>query len=314
MSNNQNQNRLTRAIDWEDARAVLDVCDTVQGSVATVAGAGDIALSLLTKSFSSLTVIAANEPERMLFELKLKSIQSLHPDNVYNLLGIHPGGRRVFVYHQLREVLSAEAQVWWDTFEDSIRQGVIESGEQEQRHQRLKTWMKRLRLGVGSTSIQSLQSHKRWVLMEPIFHHSVGGRPMDFFWTDDNPYAHMLFHQQWSVECLQSGVLSLSYDGMKSIQRSTMELLMMTGSFRGWMDTESSETFAVVYLGSLSELSRTQTIDRDFWRQLSSLLTEEGMVLCWSLNQPTSSTLQWQSYVGSIRSVHSGMLWIGRQL
>ena len=42
MSNNQNQNRLTRAIDWEDAQAILDVCDTVEGSVASVAGAGDI--------------------------------------------------------------------------------------------------------------------------------------------------------------------------------------------------------------------------------------------------------------------------------
>ena len=89
---------------------------------------------------------------------------------------------------------------------------------------------------------------------------------------------------------------------------------MMTGTFKGWMDTESSGTFAIVYLGYLSELSRTQIIDRDVWRQLSSLLIEEGMVLCWALEQPKSSIFQWQSYEGGIRSVHSGTLWIGRQV
>ena len=313
MLNNLGQNRLARSIDWEDAQAVLDVCSNRNGTAMSVAAGGDIALSLLTKSFRSLTVVACNETERMLFELKLKAIQSLHPDNVYNLLGVHPGGRRVFVYHQLREVLSEEGRLWWDQYEDFIREGVLGIGQQENRHQRLKVWMKRLRLSTDKISIGALKKHKRWTVLEPILYKSVGARPNDTFWEEDNPYAHMLLHQQWNVDILQSGVLSLSYEGMRSIQRSSMELLMMTGSFKGWMDTEKLGTFSIVYLGSLSDMRRTETTDQNFWTHLSSLLIEDGFVLCWSQIQPSTSSFQWEQYGGPIRSVHSGVLWIGRQ-
>ena len=314
MSNNQSQNRFTRAVDWEDAQAVLDVCGTVQGSVVSVAGAADIALSLLTKSFSSLTVVASNEAERMLFELKLKAIQSLHPDNVYNLLGIHPGGRRVFVYHQLREVLSAEAKLWWDRHENFIREGILESGQQEKHHQRLKTWMKRLRLNTETIPLTSLQNHKRWTLLEPMLRTIIDSQPHEDFWKDDNPYAHMLLDHQWNVDLLQSEMPSLSYKGMQSIQRSKMGLLMITGSFGGWMETEPSGTMSIVYLGSLSDLIRMQNIDRDFWRSVSDLLWENGAVLCWSPIQPSAVCFRWQEYEGPIRSVHSGLLWIGRKM
>ncbi len=314
MSNNQSQNRLARAVDWEDALAVLDVCDNVQGSVVSVAGAADIALSLLTKSFRSLTVVASNQTERMLFELKFRAIQSLHPDNVYNLLGIHPGGRRVFVYHQLREVLSEEARLWWDRYEDIIREGVIESGQQERRHQHFKRWMNRLRLNVEKIPINSLRQHKRWALLEPLLPQIIDVRANETFWQDDNPYAHMLLHQQWNVYALQSGALSLSYEGMESIQRSNMELLMVTGSLKEWMDTETSETFSVLYLGSLIDLRQTQNIGPNFWNQVSNRLSDLGKVLCWSLTQPATSSLRWQKYEERIRSVHSGVLWIGERL
>ena len=105
MSSNQSQHWYQRALDWEDARSVMDMCKSIQGSVASVGGAGDIALSFLTKSITSLTVMCLDESEKMLLELKLQAIRTLHPDNVYNLLGIHPSGRRVFVYHQLKPSL-----------------------------------------------------------------------------------------------------------------------------------------------------------------------------------------------------------------
>lgn len=313
MSNNHSQNRFARTLDWEDAQAVLDVCCTVQGAVVSVAGGGDIALSLLTKSFSSLTVVASNETERMLFELKLKAIQSLHPDNVYNLIGIHPGGRRVFVYHQLREALSSEAKLWWDRHENFIREGILESGQQEKHHQRLKKWMKWLRLNMETIPISSLQNHKRWTLLDPILRTIIDSRPHEDFWQNDNPYAHMLLNHQWDVDLLQSRMPSLSYEGMQSIQRSKMGLLMITGSFSGWMETEPSGTMSIVYLGVLSDIIRTQSIDRNFWRKVSDLLLDNGAVLCWSPIQPSAACFRWQQYEGLVRSVHSGLLWIGRK-
>ena len=79
MSNNQSQHRYPRALDWEDARAVLDMCKSIQGSVASVGGSGDIALSFLTTSITSLTVMCLDESEKMLLELKLQAIRSSIP-------------------------------------------------------------------------------------------------------------------------------------------------------------------------------------------------------------------------------------------
>ena len=80
MANNESQYAFRRVLDWEDAQAVLDVSSTVHGPVASIGGAGDIALSFMTSLSSSLTVLCSGESEKMLIELKMKAIQNLHPD------------------------------------------------------------------------------------------------------------------------------------------------------------------------------------------------------------------------------------------
>ena len=312
MLKNASQHEYQRALDWEDAAAVLNACGPIEGDIVSIGGAGDIALSLLTKSSTSLTVICLSESERMLFELKLQAIRILHPDNVYNLLGIHPSGRRVFVYHQLRTHLSEEAQRWWDQHENIIREGLTESGEQEIRHQRLKLWMKRLRLMTPKMKVESLKRHKRWKLLEPILSTVSGSEPPDDFWSDTNPYAHMMFHEQWSIDSIQTGAQTLSYAGMESIKQSKSPLNLVTGSFMGWMNTEPSHAFAIIYLGSLCELHQQQHTDSEFWSELSRVLSSTGMLLCWSSSEPQTPLFTWQRYLGHVRSVHSGYLWIAR--
>lgn len=312
MSNNQSQYRYRRALDWEDARAVLDACRYSQGPIASIAGAGDIALSFLSNPVTSLTVICLDESEKMLIELKMQAIRSLHPDNVYNLFGVHPSGRRVFVYHQMRTYLSSNAMRWWDQHENLIREGLINSGEQEVRHQRLKLWMRRFRLVPNKIKIESLREHKRWKLLEPVLLTLTGAEPPDEFWSESNPYAHMMLYDQWGIDSIQTGALTLSYTGMQSIKHSKIPLCLVTGSFEGWMKTESSDAFTLIYLGTLFELNQRQDTDFDFWDGLSNILSPNGILLCWSSSEPKSPFFTWERYTGRIRSVHSGALWIGR--
>ena len=68
-----------------------------------------------------------------------------HPDRRLNLLGIHPGGRRIFEYHHLRPLLPQFAQEWWDLHEGKIREGLVGSGMEELSYQqwwnRLERWV-----------------------------------------------------------------------------------------------------------------------------------------------------------------------------
>jgi S-adenosylmethionine-diacylglycerol 3-amino-3-carboxypropyl transferase len=47
------------------------------------------------------------------------------------LLGLLAGGRRVFLYHKVREFLSDDACRYWDAHEETIRCGVLNSGKFE---------------------------------------------------------------------------------------------------------------------------------------------------------------------------------------
>ena len=77
MLNNQSQHPYPRALIGKMQNAVLDITKSIHGSFASVVGR-DIVLSLLTTSLTSLTVMCLDESEKMLLELKLQAIRSLH--------------------------------------------------------------------------------------------------------------------------------------------------------------------------------------------------------------------------------------------
>lgn len=295
-----------RTIDWEDAHAVRSVCASIKGHIATVAGAGDVSLSFLSQGCASVTVICDNEAERALLELKVMAIRSLHVDNVYNLFGIHPSGRRVYVYHQLRPMLSEKVRSWWDRHEDCIREGILYSGGIERKHQQVHALMKRLYLDGEKEDLSALTKRKRWRLVQARFEKVVEASISPSFWHSDNPYAQLLLFSTWSPELLQRGPNTVSAEGMSAIQDSQTPLYIATGSFEAWIQSEQKR-FDCVYLGPLNH-KRSPL----FWRALLNALSSNGKVLCWSMRQPHTDTMNWIKYSGSIRSVHSGTLWIGQ--
>ena len=122
----------------------------------------------------------------------------------------------------------------------------------------------------------------------------------------------MMFHQQLNIDTIQTGAQTLSYSGMQAIKQAKVPLYLVTGSLRGWLETEAKNLFTIIYLGHLLELNRQQNTDDHFWNGLSKSLFPNGVVLCWSSSDPQTPLFAWQRYEGTIRSVHSGDLWIGR--
>jgi len=296
-----------RTIDWEDVQAVRSVCASINGHIATVAGAGDISLSFLSQGCASVTVICDNEAERALLELKVMAIRSLHVDNVYNLFGIHPSGRRVYVYHQLRLVLSEEVRSWWDHHEDCIREGILYSGGIERKHQQVHAFMKRLYLDVQNEDLSALTKRKRWRLVQARFEKVLETSISPLFWNSDNPYAQLLLHSTWSPDLMQLGPDTVSVEGMRAIQDSQTPLYIATGSFEAWSQAEQKERFDCVYLGTLNHHTSSSV-----WRSITNVLSTNGKVLCWSICKPKTEIINWTQYSGLIRSVHSGTLWVGQ--
>ena len=305
MNDEDSLERPIRMIEWEDWQSIRAELGSVQGPVATVAGSAEVALGLLPLC-SSLTIFCATESERYVLELKWKAISTLHPDNVYNLFGIHPGGRRVFVYHQLRAGLSLEARQWWDAREQWIREGLKDSGVQEQKHRRLEQWFKRFRMDGTHQNLEYLPNRKRWKLLEPMFKKAVSNSITPDFWRSDNPYAHMILNSEWDLGLIQSALPALSYSGMEAIRNARTKMLW-TGSIENWLETPMEERFAIVYLGSGSEFR----LDHNMAELLRSRLLEEGKAFCWSIQKPAITTLTWRKSIEPVRSAHSGSLWIG---
>ena len=85
---------------------------------------GEELCALLCLSIPKIIVVEAKVPQRALVELKLLGMRKLRASGMETLLGLNPGGRRVFLYHQLRKMLSGTSCAFWDSNEEYIRLGL----------------------------------------------------------------------------------------------------------------------------------------------------------------------------------------------
>lgn len=117
---------------WEDF-ALLEKSLQIgtHSTTLSICSAGDNALALAIQGAKKVVCIDLSLPQLALAQLKLSAIEHLVVDDVYNLLGIHPAGRRVYVYHALRDKMPEWARQWWDHHEDVIREGVLHHGRFE---------------------------------------------------------------------------------------------------------------------------------------------------------------------------------------
>ena len=310
---------LLQTLDWEDSQISTNIFSECTGRIMTVAGAGDNASSLLGLNSSHVSVVASSPAAFALFELKIRSIQSLHPDNVYNIFGVHPSGRRVFVYHQLRTALSQSTRDWWDAHERIIREGLLMHGEVEQHNNVLRMWFRRLRLyNRNGTIDKSKWNGRRSSLLAGRFPIVQSFQQMEESIYEQSPYVHMVLSEVWDVSKIQHGPSSLSYTGMEAIRQNKVPWSIECSSLEDWLLQQSKHSLEGVFLGPISEgptissrrISRT-IMNEATWMALYNALSSTGRVLCWSTQKPTNRHFTWLQFQGICQSMSLDLPWIG---
>ena len=302
---------LQYTVDWEDSLIMQQVCRDLSGDWCALVGAGDTALSMLPY-VRTLTVLGYGDAQMALLELKAHSIAHLHPDNVYNLWGVHPSGRRVFVYHQLREVLSASTRGWWDRHESIIREGILQSGQLEQRHQELQGWIRKL--NCSTMDEQPIRWGKRWSFLSKLFSDLPMSNLVEVPWHSS--WRHMMLNREWNIDILQTGIPSLSYTGMSEIQPQLHRLSFGQEYLGSWLSKQAPESKDGVYLGRITQnvlmgSDGHERISNQLWDAIRTVLRPDGVVCCWQESNPDTDRFRWET-ITDTQSVHSRVCWVGR--
>ena len=81
--------------------------------------------------FKKVDVLCGDVQTSSLLELKSCALKELKPAGRATLFGLNPKGRRVFLFHQIKGLMSSKAQSWWLERELLIRQGLADSGQHD---------------------------------------------------------------------------------------------------------------------------------------------------------------------------------------
>lgn len=123
--------RLNYAQCWEDERVLVEALrPAADEDVLSIGSAGDNTIALALAGARSVTAVDLSEPQLALLELKLAGAR-LHYLEYRQLLGLDTPGRRVFLYHQVRDALSDRARRYWNAHEHVVREGILGSGRFE---------------------------------------------------------------------------------------------------------------------------------------------------------------------------------------
>ena len=87
---------------------------------------------LLANSGCSVVAVDSNPVHLALAQLKTVVLRLLPPEGRETLFGLNPFGRRVFLYHRVRNELPENARQFWDAHEHWIRQGILQQGDMDQ--------------------------------------------------------------------------------------------------------------------------------------------------------------------------------------
>src|SRR5512146_192007 len=117
---------------WEDADVLLEALDIRPGHVClSIASGGDDTLAMLSRSPERVIAVDRNPAQIACLELKVAAYRLLEYEEVRELVGSLPSGRRDQLYRRLRPSLSDDTCRFWDACPDAIAMGIGEAGRFE---------------------------------------------------------------------------------------------------------------------------------------------------------------------------------------
>tara|TARA_B100001964_G_C14189422_1_gene580277 strand:+ start:496 stop:1605 length:1110 start_codon:yes stop_codon:yes gene_type:complete len=106
---------------WEDADTLLKGLDIQPDDVClSIASAGDNALAMLAKGPTKVIALDLNPAQLFCLELRVAAYQSLEHPQLLELMGSRACEDRIAHYQQCRNLLSKNAQIFWDDKQQAI--------------------------------------------------------------------------------------------------------------------------------------------------------------------------------------------------
>lgn len=166
---------------WGDPALLVQALGPQGSRVLLPCGSGDGALGLLAAGAREVVAVDPRPGALALAELKLAAARTLPEATLRCLFGLDAPGRRVFLYHYVRDGrqegrgppppgLAEAARGWWDTHEELVRAGLHGAGgARERASTRLRTRLRQAGLGpaVGrslSDGAPATWAGRRWRL------------------------------------------------------------------------------------------------------------------------------------------------------
>jgi hypothetical protein len=141
------------AQSWLDEAVTLSALGAASGTLWVTDPSGDRAIALALHRGAETVLLPDEAPaDAALLHLKLTT-GPLAWEERLQVLGLLTGGRRVFLYHRLREHLPEEARAVWDQQEALIRGGLLLGGVAETRLGLARRALGRLRGEANLTAL-----------------------------------------------------------------------------------------------------------------------------------------------------------------
>lgn len=300
-------------IDWGDRRPIIEAFRPCSGRIVTVLNAVDNLIELQLTLENELIGLDSAYGSHALYWLKWRALEQLHPDRRFNLLGIHPAGRRIFEYHALRASLPVSAQGWWDQHETQIREGILYTGSLESAFQ---IWWKRMTRLVGpwrwdmtpdehQAFVSKIWGRPRWRLFERLY-------PVPWLETWKVQVSRRIPQGLYWMPPEQGG-LAMGADTPHTLSKipqapaQTAESVTIVHSeMQAWLLTQPKASISGIYLGE-----GASDISPELLTQVYRVLEPDGRVIIWSHQIPNGSRdLQWMPLTEDYDGFLVGQPWI----
>lgn len=197
-------------------------------------------------------IICTSSPkERAWMELLWVAMTSLQQTGLETLLGLNKAGRRVFLYHQIKGLLSEETRMFWDGHEETIRNGLLVDASWEQRVQ----WFGYTRNGL------------RWKRLAPLFFRRQGEYDV---WKRIQERRGCPWLFPWREEALLHG---LPAQMPKSILSPSVSVALFDTDILSWIQAQPDQSVDVLLLWDGIEDSAAH------WSDICRVVRSGGNVL-----------------------------------
>jgi S-adenosylmethionine-diacylglycerol 3-amino-3-carboxypropyl transferase len=123
--------RVRYAQCWEDSRLLVAALEPAGKQCLSIGSAGDNSFALLAAGAAAVTAVEMNAAQVACIELRRAAYLTLDHSEFLELMGSRPSSRRLEIYRQCREEMSAAARGFWDTNPDGVADGIGSAGKFE---------------------------------------------------------------------------------------------------------------------------------------------------------------------------------------